>query len=83
MPMLRQKWDDLSEAAVFELNPTNLLVRVDLARKAIQSRLIELDGKDGNANEKRRLVDAARMLEMLLKIESTSSSQNSVTVRIF
>ena len=47
MPMLRQKWDDLYEAAVFELNPTTLLVRIDLARKAIQSRLTELDGKDG------------------------------------
>ena len=73
---IQPKWDDLYEATVFELNPGKLLVRIDVARNAIQSRLMELNGQDGNAGERRRLVDAARMLEMLLWIESTSSDQN-------
>jgi signal transduction histidine kinase len=81
MTHFRQKWDELYEAAVFELNPTKLLVRIDLARSAIKSRLKELNSQDGNTNEKRRLVNAARTLEMLLKIEGTTGNQNSVTVR--
>lgn len=65
----QQEWDDLYEAAVFELNPTKLLVRVELARKAIQSRMSEIGSKNINAGEERRLLDANRTLEMLLRIE--------------
>lgn len=78
-----EKWDDLYEAAVFELNPTKLPSRIDLARKAIQSRLTERDGNHIDAGEKRRLLDADRMLAMLLRIECTSSNQNSATIRTF
>jgi len=66
---VQQEWDDLYEAAVFELNPVKLLVRIDLARKAIQSRITEIGGENVDAGEKRRLLDADRTLEMLLRIE--------------
>ena len=80
---IQHGWNDLYEAAVFELNPSKLPARVLVARNAITARLAELNVKDpANDNEKRKLADAARMLEMLLRVESTSNDQNNGIVRI-
>lgn len=67
---IQRGWVDLYEAAVFELNPNRLPARVEVARDAINARVAELSSKDAdNAGERRRLADAERMLEMLLRIE--------------
>jgi len=82
--ILRQEsWNELYEAAVFELNPIRLIVRVDSARSSINARLEDLNRLLYDTSvERRRLTDALRMLDMLLKIETMNNHKRPFETRI-
>jgi hypothetical protein len=66
-------WQALYQAALLELSPENLRVRIDEAEKAIQQRILELRADDsGSREEARSLDDALRGLRVLAVTEFKS-----------
>ena len=63
-------WRDLYRAALLELSPEQLRERIEVAEKAIQHRMIELQQDDSGADgESRELDDALRGLRVLAVTE--------------
>jgi hypothetical protein len=67
-----EQWKQLYEAAMIELNPIQLPLRIEIARRAILARQKQLGSSSAEVTERRQLADAMRMLQMLLKIETTT-----------
>jgi hypothetical protein len=59
-------WRQLYEAAMLELNLDVLELKVDEARQAIHTRIMELNSAD--VNESTELIDSLHMLDGLLKM---------------
>jgi hypothetical protein len=67
-------WQELYRAAMLELRPEQLRLRIDDAEKAIQQRIAELrQGDSSSAEELRALDDALRGLRVLASTECKST----------
>lgn len=60
-----QSWYQLCAAAVMELDPQQLMARVDVAEAAIQGRLRDLRHDSDHHEERQRMEDAQRTLAFL------------------
>jgi hypothetical protein len=67
-----EQWKQLYEAAMIELNPIQLPLRIETARRAMLAGQKQLGSSPAEITERRQLADAMRMLQMLLKIEITT-----------
>src|SRR5580658_9932 len=66
-------WQDLYQAAMLELSPEQLRLRINAAEKSIHQRIAELRRDDSNsAPELRDLDDALRGLRVLASTECVS-----------
>lgn len=67
-------WRELYHAAMLELRPEDLRLRIDDAEKAIQQRIAELRQDDSNSGEESRaLDDALRGLRVVAGMECRSA----------
>jgi hypothetical protein len=80
-------WRDLYQAAMLELCPEQLWLRIKVAEKSIQQRIVELQPCDSNSlSELRELDDALRGLrvlastECLVSLPTTSYSPQGETI---
>ena len=63
-------WTELYQAALLELEPARLELRIEAARQAIQQRLTTLGNDGGFSDERQSLDDAERTLRLLSRRES-------------
>jgi hypothetical protein len=69
---MRNDWQDLYKAAVLELNPQELPLRIDAAEKAIRQRIAQLPLDDSSSPAERLVLeDAVRLLHMLGNIRTS------------
>ncbi len=65
-------WQELYRAALLEVRPEELRLRIDAAEAAIEQRIAELRQSDSSCpDERHALADALRGLQILLKTECT------------
>jgi len=66
--MLDTNWQELYKAALFELNPHEMLTRIDAARHAIAQ---QESSADITERERRKLADARSILSTLSRVASS------------
>ena len=66
--MLDTNWQELYKAALFELNPEKLVIRIDAARQAIAQAELRADV---TPLEHRKLADACSILTTLSRLGSS------------
>jgi hypothetical protein len=67
---IKYLWRDLYQAALLEVRPEELWLRIGEAEKAIQRRIEELRGSDtSSGDECQALDDASRMLRFIASTE--------------
>jgi hypothetical protein len=77
-------WQDLYKAAMLELNPLELRVKIAVALEAMRVRDEELQQspEPGSSEERRALADAVHNLSVLRRVELRPSSPNSEITQI-
>ena len=77
-------WQDLYKAAMLELNPMELRVKIAVALEAMRLRDEELrqSPQPGSLEEGRAIADAAHNLAVLKKVELRPSSPNGESAQI-
>jgi hypothetical protein len=71
-------WQDLYQAALLELRPEELRLRIEVAERAIQQRIAELRRDDSSSSDESQALDDA--LEGLRVLASTECEPVSSTV---
>ena len=74
--MSERDWRDLFGAAIIELNPEILKVRVERAEAAISRRLETLGKEAGSVPERQAIVDALSSLRLLKSTRNQSGHSN-------
>jgi hypothetical protein len=77
-------WQDLYKAAMLELNPLELRIKIAVALEAMRLRDEELrrSTEPGSLEECRAIADAVHSLAVLRKVELRPLSPNSETTQI-
>ena len=70
--MLDTNWQELYKAALFELNPNEMLARIDAARHAIAK---QESSADITEQERTKLADARSILTTLSRVASSEGDR--------
>jgi hypothetical protein len=73
--MTSQAWQEHYKAALLELRPVELRLRIETAEAAIHQRLREIENSaDGDSDERHAIDDALRSLRTLIRTECQPQS---------
>jgi hypothetical protein len=66
---MHQPWEETYRAAVLETDQRKLADKIDAANKILGQRLLELGSSSDRSQERQRVTDALRTLDMIRRIE--------------